>query len=170
MVDRLIEKWSNHRVWQGSLILCTVTYLLFLIVTTIILTDFELILRDKNFEEKIYRLHEILNYSQLFLWLLCTGDILAIEKSYASSLSEEHRYSNCATCFLRCDALIHCPTCSLVGIGDIFWIFYTNFGVQVRVSYKNTVLFQLCILKIIISPIISNRLELKPKIQQCEVG
>ncbi|KAK7588157.1 hypothetical protein V9T40_005402 [Parthenolecanium corni] len=42
------------------------------------------------------------------------GEILAIEKPYAANLAEEYRYTNCANCFLRCEALIHCPTCSMV--------------------------------------------------------
>lgn len=42
------------------------------------------------------------------------GDILCIENPYASVLSLDLAYSHCANCYLRCDSLIACPTCTSV--------------------------------------------------------
>ncbi|XP_049772881.1 uncharacterized protein LOC126160714 [Schistocerca cancellata] len=42
------------------------------------------------------------------------GDVIAIERPYASVLLDDAYYTHCYNCLLRCNALIPCETCSMV--------------------------------------------------------
>lgn len=65
-----------------------------------------------NIDFILFKLYNHNKFNKIIFLIL--GEILAIEKPYASILLPEFSYSHCSYCFVRCECLIPCNSCSLV--------------------------------------------------------